>query len=185
MRYNMTININNRMIDIESSAYFVADIAANHNGDLGMAKELIHLAKEAGADAVKFQHFIADKIVSDYGFKKLQSKSSHQAKWEKSVYETYKDAELNRDWNVILADEAKKAGIDYFTAPYDFEIVDELDKYIPAYKIGSGDVTWIEFIEYVILHEFVHFIQPNHSKAFYAIIENYMPDYKRRIQLAC
>ncbi|MCI8850102.1 MAG: M48 family metallopeptidase [Erysipelotrichaceae bacterium] len=43
----------------------------------------------------------------------------------------------------------------------------------------------IEFIEYVILHEFVHFIQPNHSKAFYAIIENYMPDYKRRIQLAC
>lgn len=41
----------------------------------------------------------------------------------------------------------------------------------------------LEFIEYVVLHEFVHFIQPNHSKAFYNIIENYMPDYKQRIQL--
>ena len=66
MYYNQSITINNRRIDINSPAYFVADIAANHNGDLSTAKELIWLAKESGADAVKFQHFIADKIVSDY-----------------------------------------------------------------------------------------------------------------------
>ncbi len=80
MRYNSSVIINDHIIDITSPTYFVADIAANHNGDLGMAKELIHLAKKAGADAVKFQHFLADSIVSDYGFKNLGHQSSHQAK---------------------------------------------------------------------------------------------------------
>ncbi len=149
MKYNSTIRIGQHTIDISSPVYFVADIAANHNGDLSTAKELIWLAKEAGADAVKFQHFLADKIVSDYGFRHLGAQSGHQAKWEKSVYETYKDAEFNRDWNEILAKEAAQAEIDYFTAPYDFEAIEAIDKYVPAYKIGSGDVTWIEFIEFV------------------------------------
>ena len=149
MKYNFSITINGRKIDINSPTYFVADIAANHNGDLSTAKELIWLAKEAGADAVKFQHFLADKIVSDYGFKSLGAQAGHQAKWKKSVYDTYKDAEFNRDWNEILALEAQKAGIDYFTSPYDIEAVKSIDKYVPAYKIGSGDVTWLEFIEYV------------------------------------
>ena len=60
--------------------YFIADIAANHDGDLGRAKELISLAKEAGAEAAKFQHFRAPNIVSDYGFKALGSQLSHQSK---------------------------------------------------------------------------------------------------------
>ena len=149
MQYNSSIMINGRRIDINSPSYFVADIAANHNGDLSTAKELIWLAKEAGADAVKFQHFLADKIVSDYGFKKLGAQAGHQAAWRKSVYETYKDAEFNRDWNETLALEAKKANIDYFTSPYDIDAIKSIDKYVPAYKIGSGDITWLEFIEYV------------------------------------
>lgn len=149
MKYNSSIMINDKTIGLNSPTYFVADIAANHNGNLETAKELIWLAKESGADAVKFQHFLADKIVSDYGFKHLGKQSSHQAKWKKSVYETYKEAEFNRNWNEILALEAKKAEIDYFTSPYDFEAIMELDKYVPAYKIGSGDITWLEFIEYI------------------------------------
>ncbi len=147
MKYNTSVRINEHTIDIESPTYFVADIAANHNGDLGMAKELIHLAKDAGADAVKFQHFLADKIVSDYGFKNLGKQASHQAKWKKSVYDTYKDAEFNREWNEILAKEAKIVGIDYFTSPYDLDALKGLEGLIPAYKIGSGDVTWLDFIE--------------------------------------
>lgn len=147
MKYNTQIKINKHVIDILSPTYFVADIAANHNGDLEMAKELIYLAKEAGADAVKFQHFLADKIVSDYGFRNLGNQSSHQANWKKSVYETFKDAEFNRKWNDILAKEAEKADIDYFTSPYDYEALEELDKLVPAYKIGSGDITWLEFIK--------------------------------------
>ena len=149
MNYNTSVAINGRSIDMNSPTYFVADIAANHNGNLETAKELIWLAKEVGADAVKFQHFLADKIVSDYGFRHLGRQSGHQAKWQKSVYETYKDAEFNRNWNEVLALEARKAGIDYFTSPYDFAAVEELDKYIPAYKIGSGDITWLEFVEYL------------------------------------
>lgn len=149
MDYNTSIHINGHKIDIASPVYFVADIAANHNGDLGMAKELIWLAGEAGANAVKFQHFLADKIVSDHGFKAMGSQSGHQAKWQKSVYDTYKEAEFNRSWNEILMEEAKKAGVDFFTSPYDFEAAAELRQYVPAYKIGSGDITWLEFVEYI------------------------------------
>ena len=53
--------------------YFIADIAANHDGSLDRAKELIWLAKEAGADCAKFQHFVADKIVNDTEFQKIES----------------------------------------------------------------------------------------------------------------
>lgn len=149
MRYNPSIVIRGRTIDIGSPTYFVADVASNHNGDLSTAKELIWSAKEAGADAVKFQHFLANRIVSDYGFRHLGAQASHQASWSKSVYETYVDAEFRRDWNEELAREAQRAEIDFFTSPYDFEALESIDALVPVYKIGSGDITWIEFIEAV------------------------------------
>lgn len=147
MRYDTSILINGKTIDAESPAYFIADIAANHDGDLMKAKELIWLAKEAGADAAKFQHFKAENIVSDYGFRELKSALSHQSEWQKSVFDTYKQYECNRDWNEELALTAKEAEIDFMTTPYDYEAIMMLDRYIPAYKIGSGDITWTEFIE--------------------------------------
>ncbi|USK69966.1 N-acetylneuraminate synthase family protein [Peribacillus asahii] len=149
MNYNSEISIGKRKISIHTPTYFIADIASNHDGDLSRAKELIWLSKESGADAVKFQHFKADKIVSDSGFKQLGGKSSHQANWDKSVYDVFKQYEFNRDWNLELIEEAKKAEINFFTTPYDFEAVDEINEYLPAYKIGSGDITWTEFIEYI------------------------------------
>jgi len=147
MRYDEVMYINGREISIDTPTYFIADIASNHDGDIERAKDLIMLAKEAGADAVKFQHFKADKIVSDYGFKNLGTKMSHQASWDKSVFEIYKQHECNRDWTEELAKTAKSVKIDFLTTPYDIEAVELLDQYIPAYKIGSGDVTWIDFIE--------------------------------------
>lgn len=149
MRYNSEISINGREISIDSPTYFIADIASNHDGDLAKAKELIWLAKESGADAVKFQHFIAEKIVSDYGFKHLGRQAGHQAAWKKSVFEVYKECECNRNWTEELYTVAKEAEIDFFTTPYDVEAVNELDKYVPAYKIGSGDITWTQFVELV------------------------------------
>lgn len=146
MRYDNRIFINNREISFDQPTYFIADIAANHDGDLERAKELIWMAKEAGADAAKFQHFKADKIVSNFGFQHLNGQFSHQASWKQSVFETYKQYECNRDWNEELALTAKKAGIDFMTTPYDYEAVELLDSYIPAYKIGSGDITWTDFI---------------------------------------
>jgi len=77
--------IKNRVISKESPTYFIADIAANHDGNLERALELMSVAKQAGADAAKFQHFRADHIVSDKGFRELGSQVSHQAQWKKSV----------------------------------------------------------------------------------------------------
>ena len=59
--------INHRLIGRDEPTYFIADVAANHDGDIERAKALIHMAAEAGADAAKFQHFAAETIVSDYG----------------------------------------------------------------------------------------------------------------------
>jgi sialic acid synthase SpsE len=127
--------------------YFIADIAANHDGDLERARLLIRLAKEAGADAAKFQNFRASRIVSDYGFKNMGSQVSHQSSWKKSVFQVYADASVPFDWTPTLKEECDKAGIDYFSSPYDFDAIDMLDPYVPAYKIGSGDITWPEALE--------------------------------------
>ena len=86
----MEIKLHDRMIGLNHPTYFIADIAANHDGDLDRAKLLIRLAKQAGADAAKFQNFDAPKIVSDYGFSHMNAQVSHQASWRKSVTEVYR-----------------------------------------------------------------------------------------------
>lgn len=144
-----TLQINGKRIGRDFSVYFIADIAANHDGDLERAKDLICLAAEAGADAAKFQHFKAETIVSDHGFKNLGGQQSHQANWRKSVYEVYKDASVSLGWTDTLKETCDKAGIAFFTSPYAVDLVDHIDPYVPAYKIGSGDITWIEMIEYI------------------------------------
>src|SRR5210317_817700 len=106
-----TLKIQGKKIGDDHPTYFIADIAANHDGDIERAKDLIYLAAEAGADAAKFQHFQAGKIVSDFGFKKLGKQLSHQSKWKKTVYETYKDASLDLAWTPILVNTCKEAGI--------------------------------------------------------------------------
>lgn len=143
----MEIRIGNHLIGNDHPTYFIADIAANHDGSLERAKLLIRLAKDAGADAAKFQNFQAAKIVSDYGFKSMGGQVSHQAKWKKSVFDVYKDASVPFDWTPVLKAECDKVGIDYFSSPYDFESIDYLDPYVPAYKIGSGDINWPEELE--------------------------------------
>lgn len=149
MQYDNVLHINGREISISEPSYFIADIASNHDGDLERAKDLIWQAKDAGADAVKFQHFKADKIVSDYGFRNLGVQLGHQAKWDKSVYDVYAQYEFNREWNLLLVETAKAAEVDFLSTPYDHEAVTILDPYLPAYKIGSGDITWTEFIRHV------------------------------------
>lgn len=144
----MDIKIGNRTIGLDHPTYFIADIAANHDGDLERAKRLIRLAKEAGADAAKFQNFDAPKIVSDYGFKAMSGgQVSHQAAWKKSVFEVYKGASIPFEWTLTLMEECNDVGIDYFSSPYDFEAIDFLDPYMPVYKAGSGEIDWIEALE--------------------------------------
>src|SRR3989339_1093935 len=119
-----TITVGKRKIGEGENLYFIADIAANHDGDLQRALKLIELAKEAGADAAKFQNFVARKIVSRNGFESLGGQLSHQAKWKKPVYEVYQDASLPREWTAKLKHKCDEVGIEYFTSPYDFETVD-------------------------------------------------------------
>jgi N-acetylneuraminate synthase len=141
--------IGERRISLNDPTYFIADVAANHDGNLSRAKELIHLCAEAGAEAAKFQHFAAKTIVSDRGFRELGSQQSHQAKWKKSVYQVYDEASLNVDWTAELKQTCDEAGITFFTSPYSYELVDSVDPYVPAYKVGSGDITWLDIISYM------------------------------------
>lgn len=143
------MQIDDRFIAENQPTYFIADISANHDGDLERAKNLIALAGESGADAAKFQHFEANQIVSDHGFRNLKGQLSHQAKWRQSVFDVYRSASLPREWTPILKQECQRHGINFFSSPYDVEAVDLLDPYVSVYKIGSGDVTWLEFIDYI------------------------------------
>jgi len=143
----MEMQIGTHTIGYQHPTYFIADIAANHDGDLQRAKKLIHMAKEAGADAAKFQNFQAPKIVSDYGFKSLGGQLSHQASWSKSVFQVYQDASIPFEWTLRLKEECDLAGIDFFSSPYDFDAIDMLDAYVQVYKIGSGEIDWLEALE--------------------------------------
>ena len=142
----MEILIGARKIGAKYPTYFIADIAANHDGDLERAKKLIHSAKEAGADGAKFQNFRAPKIVSDYGYKNMGAQVSHQASWQKSVFEVYQDASVPFEWTPILKDTCDEVGIDYFSSPYDYDAIDMLDPYVPAFKAGSGLMSWPDAI---------------------------------------
>lgn len=126
--------------------YFIADIASNHDGDLNKAKELIHMAAESGANAAKFQNFYAETLISELGFKKLKKIKSHQTNWNGSVYDIYKKNEISLEWTETLLVTCKKHNIDFFTTPYDKDIISYLNKFVSAWKIGSGDITWHENI---------------------------------------
>lgn len=143
------IMIAGRAVGDTQATYFIADISANHDGDLERAKALIRLAAKAGADAAKFQNFRAPHIVSERGFANLGQQLSHQAKWKKSVYQVYQEASLPWDWTPMLKRECDAAGIHYFSTPYDLEAVDMLDGYVSVHKVGSGDITWPEMLRAV------------------------------------
>lgn len=140
------LRVQGRAIGLSEPTYFIADIAANHDGSLDCAKELISLAKAAGAEAAKFQHFRADKIVSKLGFESA-GQVSHQAKWKKSVYQAYVDASVPWEWTEELRRHCDRENIHFFSAPYDIETIDMLDRWMPAYKVGSGDITWHAALE--------------------------------------
>ena len=138
----MPLKLGKKLVGRDHPTYFIADISANHDGNLERAKLLIRLCAEAGADAAKFQNFRASKIVSDRGFREMGGQLSHQSKWKKTVFEVYQGASLPWEWTPELRRECEACGIEYFSAPYDLEAVDMLDPYVNLFKIGSGDITW-------------------------------------------
>lgn len=142
-----SIKIGSRYLSTNSSCYIIAEIGSNFNGSISNAKKLIKLAKNSGADAVKFQSFVSEKIISRNGFKK---KLAFQAKWKKSVWDVYNEAQLPLSWHEELSKYSKIVGIDFLSTPYYCEAVDKLVKLkVPAIKIGSGEITNLEFLKYV------------------------------------
>ena len=144
------MNIGGKEVTQDGPVYFIADIGANHDGELKRAKNLIKLAAESGADAVKFQHFKAETIVSEKGFQDIKDYLPiHQRSWEKSVFETYKEASINTDWNNNLKEYCDEYKVTFMTSPYDMQLAEDINPLLDTFKIGSGDISWIEMIEHL------------------------------------
>ena len=84
---------------------------------------------------------------------KLGNKFSHQSKWEKSIFEVYKDAEVPREWTTELKEYCEKIDITFFTTPYDLDTVNFINPYVPAFKIGSGDVSLARHVKTNIIYK--------------------------------
>ncbi|MDD5290981.1 MAG: N-acetylneuraminate synthase family protein [Patescibacteria group bacterium] len=143
------IKIGPRLIGENQPAFIMADIGANFDGDLEKAKKLALAIKEAGGDVVKIQSFLAPKIVSGKGFASMQLKGVHGS-WGRPVDEIFKEVEFPREWHKEFFEYCKEIGIMASSAPYDFAAVDLMDELgVDFYKIGSGDITWHEMLEYI------------------------------------
>lgn len=148
LNFNKKIKIGDRTIGPDYPTYFIAEIGGNFDGNMDKAKRLIDAAKEAGADCAKFQTFTAETIVSEGGFSKMTLHGVHGS-WGRTVSEVFKDVEFPLEWHQEISDYCRKVGIDFSTSPYFKEAVDLCaDMKLPFIKIGSGEITWLEMIEY-------------------------------------
>lgn len=147
--FSKNFKIDGRAVGEGAPAYFIAEIGANFDGNLRKAKEYAREAKKVGADCVKIQTFKAEKIVSREGFASMKLKGVHGS-WKRPVDEVFKEVEFPREWHKEFFEYCWKIGITPSTAPYDYEAVDLVDEIgIEFYKIGSGDITWLEMVEYI------------------------------------
>ncbi len=143
---NKEIRIGKRTISEASPVFVVAELSANHNHDYGRAVELIHAAKEAGADAVKLQTYTADTITIDCDDDCFQINEG--TIWDgTTLYKLYSEAYTPWEWQPRLKEEAEKLGMECFSSPFDFTSVDFLEKMnVPAYKIASYEINDIPMI---------------------------------------
>jgi len=142
------ININDRKIGLDHSPYVIAEMSANHNGDINNAYKIIDMAKASGAHAVKLQTYHPDTITMDMNTPEFMIKGGL---WDgQSLYELYKGAFMPWEWHKPLFDYAKKVSITIFSSPFDNTAVDLLeDLNTPAYKIASFEAVDLPLIKYV------------------------------------
>ncbi len=142
------IQINNRNIGQEYPPYIIAEMSANHNGNINNAINLIQLAKKSGADAVKLQTYRPDTITIDCDGDDFQIKGGL---WGgQTLYKLYESAYMPWEWHKPLFDYANDLGITIFSSPFDKSAVDLLeDLNAPAYKIASFEAIDLPLIRYV------------------------------------
>ena len=145
---NDFISINGRKIGLDYPPFIIAEMSANHNGDINNAYKIIDMAKLSGADCIKMQTYTADTITIDSDMPDFQIK---EGLWKgQSLYELYSSALTPWEWHKPLFDYAKKLNITIFSSPFDNTAVDFLeDLDTPAYKIASFEVIDLPLIKYV------------------------------------
>jgi pseudaminic acid synthase len=142
------MEIGNYIINENSGVFIIAELSANHNGNIETAIETIKAAKRAGADCIKLQTYTADTITIDSEKDDFVIKGTI---WSgKKLHELYQEAYTPWEWHEQLFKIAEEEGLICFSSPFDKSAVDFLDKLnVPAYKIASFEITDIPLIEYV------------------------------------
>jgi N,N'-diacetyllegionaminate synthase len=125
------------------SVFIVAEAGSNHNGNLDTAVEMVKRAAQVGADAIKFQDFTLSSLFEPDAYESTLGLSTH--KWRHTIDRL----SVKPGWHRVLAHAAGEAGIHYFSTPFSIAAVDELDEFVPFYKIASGDITHIPLLRRV------------------------------------
>jgi len=141
------IDIHGRSVGENHPVFIIAEAGVNHNGEISIAKRLIDEAKKAGADAVKFQTFKAEELVTKDG--EMADYQKRNIGEVKSQYEMIKERELSYDDFKMLKGYCDKKGILFLSTPHTIGAADFLESLVPLYKIGSGDLTNLPFLEMV------------------------------------
>jgi N,N'-diacetyllegionaminate synthase len=143
-----TVEIAGRKIGVNRPCFIIAEAGVNHNGDVRRAMELIDAASQAGADAVKFQTFAADRLATRDAPKAEYQKQTTDA--VESQYEMLRRLELSPSAHRELMDHCRKQGILFLSTPFDEQSADLLEELgIAAYKVSSGEITNLTFLAHL------------------------------------
>jgi N-acetylneuraminate synthase len=134
----MNVTIGGRRIGQGCPVYVIAEAGSNHNGSLDQARRLIEVAREAGADAVKFQTFRAERM---YARRSAPVDYLRRLGVEKTVFDIIKDMEMPFEWLPVLADHCGTLGVDFLTTPFDEACAGIAAPFVPAFKVASYELT--------------------------------------------
>jgi N-acetylneuraminate synthase len=136
-------HIGDRPVGLDEPTFVIAEAGSNHNGEIEIAKELIEVAADAGADAVKFQTFRAEDLyVEDSG-------QVEYLEDERSIYEIIENMEMPYEWIPELYEYCHDHGVEFLSTPFDERSAEELAEYVPAWKIASYTSSHIPFLKHL------------------------------------